>query len=136
LITAVDSNVLLDVLSASGAHGEASRAALEQAMAQGSLTACEVVWAEVTAFFSIPEQAVRSLDRLGVMFSPLTKESALMAGLAWRGYRNRGGRRSRLIADFLVAAHALTQADRLLTRDRGFYRSIFGKLSILDPSRG
>jgi hypothetical protein len=39
-----------------------------------------------------------------------------------------------MIADFLIASHATERADRLLTRDRGFYRQWFEGLVVLDPS--
>lgn len=81
-------------------------------------------------------QAAEALDRLAIEFEPMTREAAEVAGAAWRRYRSAGGSRGRVVADFLIAAHALAVADRLLTRDRGFYRSHFRKLSILDPSTG
>ena len=39
-----------------------------------------------------------------------------------------------VIADFLVGAHARSQADRLLTRDWGFYRSAFSGLRLVEPT--
>jgi len=39
-----------------------------------------------------------------------------------------------VVADDLIGAHALEQADRLLTRDRGFHRRAFAGLAIIDPS--
>lgn len=74
------------------------------------------------------------MERLGVEFDPLTAAAALQASESWRKYRERGGRRDRVIPDFLIGAHALAQADRLLSRDRGFFRTYFPRLRLLDPS--
>jgi hypothetical protein len=76
------------------------------------------------------------MERLGMGFSPLEAAASLRAGDAWRAYRQGGGGRERVVADFLIGAHALGNAERLLTRDRGFYRTYFKSLRVLDPSRG
>jgi hypothetical protein len=47
---------------------------------------------------------------------------------------NQGGRRGRIVPDFLIAAHAQLHADRLLAHNRGFYRDYFAKLNLWDPS--
>jgi predicted nucleic acid-binding protein len=49
----------------------------------------------------------------------------------WREYRAGGGKRTRLIADFVIGAHAQIRGGRLLTHDRGFYRRHFEGLQIL-----
>lgn len=136
MITALDTNVLLDVLGADPEFGEGSAAALRAALDEGRAVACEVVWSEVAGFFPSTSDARAALETLGVHFDPLGLDASLAAGAAWKAYRARGGKRERMIADFLVGAHAAGQADRLLTRDRGFYRTYFGKLAVLDPGRG
>jgi predicted nucleic acid-binding protein len=102
-------------------------------MAQGSLAACEIVWAELVAHFASPSAAREAMARLELEFSPVSQESALEVGRLWHEHRGRGGSRSRLVPDFLIGAHALHQADRLLTRNRGFYRAYFKRLSVFDP---
>lgn len=56
-----------------------------------------------------------------------------LAGETWMRYRRQGGQRTRLVADFLVAAHAQIRAGRLLTRGRGFFRIYFEALEIIEP---
>lgn len=136
MITAVDTNVLLDVFTADPMFGAASRAALQVANQSGALIASEVVWAETVARFASDEEATRLLDRLRVRLVPSDAAAASTAGTAWRAYRRAGGTRERIIADFLVGAHASVHADRLLTRDRRFHGARFRGLTIMDPTAG
>ena len=134
MITAVDSNVLIDVLGADPHFGPMSRAALRQCLHEGALIACDAVFAEVVAAFPDATLTIEAISRLPLAYSAGTREAAIRAGAAWRAYREAGGPRSRIVADFLVGAHALEQADRLLTRDRGFQRLAFKDLVVLDPT--
>jgi predicted nucleic acid-binding protein len=134
VITAVDTNVLLDVFAADPDFGPRSRDALDRCLGEGSLVVGDVVWAETLAAFPDPAVAVEALEGLGVAFAPTTREAAAAAATAWRDYRRAGGPRTRVVGDFLVGGHAQVQADRLLTRDRGFQRRYFPELRLLDPS--
>jgi predicted nucleic acid-binding protein len=135
MITAVDTNVLLDIFGADPAFGPRSARALRSCLREGRLVGCEVVWTEVASMFLSPALARDSIERLGVEFSPISQEAALAAAAAWKTYRSRGGKRQRVVADFLIGAHAQLQAERLLTRDRGFYRAYFAGLEVLDPAK-
>lgn len=131
--TAVDSSVLLDVFAADPTYGEASLAKLQQCWEEGHLIACEVVWAEIRPRFENDEQLLGVTEKAGLAFEAIDLKSALFAGSIWKKYRSAGGKRDRMIPDFLIGSHAFLQADRLLTRDRGFYKSYFSKLKIIEP---
>jgi predicted nucleic acid-binding protein len=135
VITAVDTSVLLDVFTDDPQFLDRSLMAIRGSLADGPVVACEVVWAEVVAAFADQEAATRAMSGVPVGYSGLNADAAARAGSAWRAYRRAGGSRDRLVADFLVGAHAIEQSDRLLTRDRGFQRTAFTGLTIIDPSR-
>lgn len=135
MITAVDTSILLDIVGADAVFGRRSLAALRRATQEGRIIACEIVVAEFGGQYPSPDAAQTALDAFGLEFDPIAAAAALTAGSTWRRYRDAGGPRSRIVADFLIGAHAQAQADRLLTRDRGFYRRYFAELQVIDPGR-
>ena len=134
MITAVDTSVLLDVFGADPRFGSSSRALLGQCLHEGRVIVCDVVVAEITSAFPEARAAQDALARLGVAYEPSGEDAAVLAGVAFAAYRARGGKRERVVADFLIGSHALQHADRLLSRDRGFHRTYFTGLTVLDPT--
>jgi len=134
VITAVDTNILIDVFAADKTFGEQSAKLLKQCIQEGVVCACEIVWTETATVFPNRAAFNHAIETLGIEFSPMQSDAAIIAATAWRQYRDKGGKRERVVADFLIGAHGITQCDRLLTRDRGFYRHYFSALAILDPS--
>ncbi|MEO6625132.1 MAG: type II toxin-antitoxin system VapC family toxin [Burkholderiaceae bacterium] len=133
MITAVDTNVLIDVFGADLKFGDASASMLRRCLNEGAIMACDVVWSETRAAFPSDIGFSEAMQVLGVEFSVLSVAAANLAGANWKKYRAGGGRRERVMADFMIGAHAATQCDRLLTRDRVYYRKYFSNLVVLDP---
>ena len=134
MTTAVDTSVLLDVFTASREYLAASQSALRAARQMGRIVVCDIVVAELRPLFTDRSRLEAALfDKLGADFVPCDQEASYLAGETWQAYRSGGGTRRRLIPDFLIAAHAMTCADRLLTRDRGFYRRWFTRLDLVEP---
>ena len=134
MITAVDTNVLLDIFGVEPTFYTRSAESMRRCQREGSVIACEVVWAEAAAAFADAERFQHAMNTLPAAFSAMTNEAAIAAGQAWRRYRAGGGPRIRIAADFMIGAHAAMCADRLLTRDRGFFRRYFSGLRIVDPT--
>ncbi len=74
MITAVDTSVLLDVYGADSEYGPRSAEALRKCLAEGSVIACEVVWAETGACFATTSDAEAALRTLRVDFSRWTPQ--------------------------------------------------------------
>ena len=131
--TALDSSVVLDVVVADPRHVDRSEAALRNAASQGVLVIGECVLAEIRPAFA-PGEVEVFLDDWNIEFQPSTRQSSLLAGEMFLSYlkRRKAGTR-RVVADFLIAAHAQLTCERLLARDRGYFRDYFSKLVIIQP---
>lgn len=130
---AADSSVLVDLISGDGSDSEAAAATLRQALHIGPVVLCEVALAEVCSSVQGGAQIMEVLEDIGIGYSAMEPKAALRAGEMQRRYRQRGGNRSRTVADFLVGAHAMMQCDALITRDAGFYRDYFKGLKVIVP---
>ncbi len=128
--TAVDSSVLLAIFNGE-TDAEQWVETLIQARREGQLFICEVVYAELAPVFAAIGRLESTLDQLGIRFDPIQQKAAWLAGQTFRAYRKAGGPREHLIPDFLIAAHAQLQADRLAAVDRGYLRSFFPNLLLV-----
>lgn len=134
MISAVDSSVILDIVTADPRHADESEGVPLRASREGQVTACE--WR--------PRRDPSAIRRSGLLrgvphrlaggVPAISRQSAILADRHFAAYLQRGGARRRIVADFLIGAHAQTLADRLVARDRGYLRDYFSGLKLLDPS--
>lgn len=133
MTTAIDSNILIDLIGGRTAFTEASVSALDTVRMDGALIVCPLVVAEISGHFVTSDEMLSVLEEMQIAVKEFSVESLHLAGTALVRYRQRSAKpKARMLADFLVGSHALHQADTLLTRDRGYYRIYFPKLRVMD----
>ena len=130
--TAVDSSLLFDIVK--GAPGaSAAQSALEAALVLGGLCVCAVVVAELGRYFGAEQDLRDFLEACQIDHDPMSMDAALEAAHVMRGYARNKGPRERTAPDFLIGAHAMKQAEALLTTDTGFFRHYFAGLKVIAP---
>jgi len=131
--TAVDTSVILDVITDDPTWADASESALTAAYQSGALVIGECVLAEITPAF--PASDLHAfLEEWRIQYLPTSQGSAVRAGEMFELYLKRSGAAKRVVPDFLIGAHALEHTGRLIARDRGYYRDYFEGLLVIDPA--
>ncbi len=105
---------------------------LDQAAKEGPLLICPVVFSECAVGYPDVASAHAAFASVGLRYDNFSEECAWLAGQTFLNYRKNGGPREHLLPDFLVAAHAMTQAERFAALDRGYYRKYFPCLVLLE----
>jgi hypothetical protein len=133
MTTALDSSVILDVLTGDARFGESSERLIRKASQEGRLVIGECVAAEILPAFRRRGNFEEFLRDWEIDFLPSSLESSIRAGTHFAKYVQRGGKANRVLPDFLIGAHAAAFADRLAARDRGYYRDYFSELKLISP---
>ena len=132
MITAIDTSVLI-AIDQQEANADAWIGLLSDARKEGALVVCNIVVAEFYASILSDIYVRRLLGDLNISYVNTSQDAAFLAGEIFRKYRDKGGPRQHLIPDFLIAAHAQVDCDRLAAADRGYLRTWFPDLPILRP---
>ena len=135
---AIDTNALVALWTDENALNLAAQKALDEARSRGGLVVSGAVYAELLAEPECKEEFVdRFFAEVGIAvewgFSGRIWRSA---GEAFRMYAERrrkqkGAEPRRILADFLIGAHALVSGYKLLTLDERTRRTAFPRLAVI-----
>jgi predicted nucleic acid-binding protein len=138
MITAIDTNVIIALWDRDLAISSAAQSALDTALERGGLVVAAPVFAELMAAPGRGETFLTSFFRdTGIAIEWNLQEAVWRAaGRSFQKYavRRRGKRDTgprRILADFLIGAHASERGYRLLTLDDRLYRAAFPDLALV-----
>ncbi len=128
----VDTNVLLDIIGSDSKFGELSKNALLDCSEKGILVINPVVFAEVGAMIDTIEELNDLLPVSLFHRHEIPWEAAYLAGQALVRYKRQGGKKKRILADFLIGAHATVSGMDIISRDSGY--SKYFTVKVLNPA--
>lgn len=129
----VDTNILVDVFENDPDWADWSIGQFRAQSQVHELAINGIVHAELAAAFDRVEELDDAVDALGLNVLELPGPALFLAGKAFVNDRRAGGSRVRVLADFLIGAHAAVAGMPLLTRDARRYRRYFPTVTLLTP---
>ncbi len=129
----VDTNVLVDVLEDDPEWADWSISRLRAQAQIHELAINPVIYAELSLTFASVETLDRAVRDLALEMLELPRPVLFLAGKAFAQYRRAGGRKSNVLADFFIGAHAAVLGCGILTRDPRRYQSYFRTVPLITP---
>ncbi len=135
--TCIDTNAIVALWDTDPVLSHDAQNALEAALKRGNLVIAAPVFAELVAAPGRSEEFVDSflLETSITVDWELGEDIWRVAGRAFQSHAERRRRQRepgarRILADFLVGAHAVSLGSRLLTLDARIYRTAFPTLLV------
>lgn len=133
MATLVDTNVLVDLAVRDPRWHRWSLGQLKAAAARGAVIINQIIYSEFSYRYDDPDHVESLLPESTFLREGLPWRAAFAAAQAFRVYRKLGGRRERVLPDFLIGAHAAVRGYPILTRDPSGYRSYFPAVDLITP---
>ena len=130
----VDTNVLLDLVTDNPDWAGWSQQQLDHAAARDDLTINDIVYAELSIGYERMEELDAMIQTAGLTIAAIPRPALFLAGKAFQRYRSAGGRKTGVLPDFFVGAHAVIADAALITRDAARYRSYFPGIALIAPN--
>ena len=129
----VDANVLLDVLEGHPQWLQWSVGELRRLSKAHPLVINPIIYAELAPSHSSVALLDQKMATMNLAFEYIPREAAFLAGKAFLKYRKQGGRKTGVLPDFFIGAHAFVEEAYLLTRDARHYRTYFPTVKLVTP---
>ena len=138
MTTAADTNIFVALWNPDDSLNSLAQAGLREALQGGGLVMSAPVYAELLAAPGRDEDVIeRFIHKTGIAVDWSIDERIWReAGRAYRNYvtvrrKQRETAPRRILADFVIGAHAMVRKHRLLTLDTKIYRSAFPSLDVI-----
>lgn len=129
----VDTNVLVDILEDDPEWVDWSISQLRAQSKIHRLAINPIIYSELSLTFSTVEILDQTLADLRLSMIEIPRPALFLAGKAFVRYRRQGGRKSNVLGDFFIGAHAAVSAYPVLTRDKRRYTSYFPSVILITP---
>ncbi len=151
---AIDTNILFDILLPDPEYKDTSLDLIIEYSRTYKVIISEMVYSELASQFGKRKTLDLFLHDANVFLENTTARGLWIAAEAWKEYTQKRDKtlqcskcgnqqiisckecgefitvRQHMISDFIIAGHAQDKAEKLITRDRGFYRKYFKDLKV------
>jgi predicted nucleic acid-binding protein len=66
--------------------------------------------------------------------APISRDALFLAGKVFLQYRRNNGKKSNVLPDFFIGAHAAVNQYKLMTRDKGRFSTYFPTVELIIPN--
>jgi len=138
-VTLFDTSVVIDARDSGSRFHIWAKEQIAEAVAGEGAAVDSVVLAEASVRAKAPEDVPTLLERFGMTLLPLPISASVPAAKAFALYLERLAKEGKrplsrmLLPDFLIGAHAESEAMKLVTRDPERVRTYFPKVRLIVP---